>query len=259
VANCGGVIVGDWRLDQVTIILPTRNEENNIGAFCRSLPQSVWLIVVDDSDDRTPDLVRRDRPERTRIVCEQSNVVEARQIGARLAQTEWLVFADADVVFAPDYWEHLMCALTRDAGTGRGCDVLYGTKLSRDDYQGYYRRFRWGQGFSHWLGIPAASGSNLVIRRGVFWASGGFDLGLTVNEDSEIAWRLKREGYTVCFDRELIVYARDHRRLRQGTLRKNAHSIVRCLLLYAGLMPERWRSRDWGYWSSGRGGDAGDT
>jgi glycosyltransferase involved in cell wall biosynthesis len=240
------------RLDQITAIVPTRNEAKNIVAFCQSLPADMWLIVVDASEDGTPELVRRHRPERTRVVCEPSNVVEARQIGAQLAETEWLLFADADVVLAPDYGE---CLAVCDDGTQQ--DVIYGTKLSQDRYQPYYRRFRWGQGFSHRLGIPAASGSNLLIRSEAFWAGGGFDLGLTVNEDSEIAWRLKRAGYEVSFCPELVVYARDHRRLEQGTLRKTLHSVVRCLLLYSGLMPERWRSRDWGYWSNGRGGEQG--
>jgi len=236
------------QLDQITVIVPTRNEEHNIVAFCQALPTDIWLIVVDDSEDATPDLVRECRPERTRVVCEPSNVVEARQTGARLAKTAWLLFSDADVVLAPDYGEHLATHGSEQ------CDVLYGTKLSRDRFQAYYRRFSWGQGILHRLGIPSASGSNLLIRREAFWASGGFDLALTVNEDSEIAWRLKREGYRVCFDSKLIVYARDHRRLERGTLRKTLHSGVRCLLLYTGLMPRRWRSADWGYWSHGRGG-----
>jgi glycosyltransferase involved in cell wall biosynthesis len=238
------------RPDQITVIVPTRNEERNIAAFCQSLPPDAWLIVVDASKDATPELVRQLRPERTHVVCEPSNVVEARQIGARLAETEWLLFTDADVVFADDYGERLAAY-----DGGAGCDVLYGIKLSRDRYQGYYRRFSRGQEMSHRLGIPAASGSNLLIRREAFWASGGFDLKLTVNEDSEIAWRLKREGHRVCFTSDLVVYARDHRRLERGTLRKTLHSVVRCSLLYSGLMPERWRSADWGYWSKGRGGE----
>jgi glycosyltransferase involved in cell wall biosynthesis len=241
------------RLDQITVIVPTRNEEKNIAAFCQSLPPDVWLIVVDASEDATPELVRRFRSERTRVVCERSNVVEARQIGAHLAKTEWLLFSDADVAFAPDYGARL------EANDGAaGCDVIYGTKLSLDRYRGYYRRFRWGQGLSHCLGIPAASGSNLLSRREVFWAVGGFDLDLTVNEDSEIAWRIKRAGFRVCFCPELVVYARDHRRLERGALRKDLHSVVRCLLLYSGLMPRRGRGAEWGFGGRGGGGGQGE-
>ena len=105
------------------------------------------------------------------------------------------------------------------------------------------------QQFSDRLGIPAASGSNLLIRQTAFQQSGGFDIRLSTNEDSEIAWRIQRLGFRVAFAPDLIVYARDHRRLQRGTLRKTLHSIVRCSLLYCNLMPDRWRGGDWGYWS----------
>jgi cellulose synthase/poly-beta-1,6-N-acetylglucosamine synthase-like glycosyltransferase len=100
-----------------------------------------------------------------------------------------------------------------------------------------------------WLGISAASGSNLIFRRDVFWAIDGFDLKLTVNEDSEIAWRAKRRGYRTRFVPELEGYERDHRRLRRGTVRKTVHAVLRCLFLYLNLIPENRKSRDWGYWS----------
>ena len=61
--------------------------------------------------------------------------------------------------------------------------------------------------------------------------------------------RIKRHGFRIAFAPDLIVYARDHRRLQRGTLRKTLHSVTRCALLYFNLMPDRWRSHDWGYWS----------
>jgi hypothetical protein len=61
-------------------------------------------------------------------------------------------------------------------------------------------------------------------------------------------WRLKRNGNRCHFEPDLVVWATDHRRLERGRLRKTAHSLLRCTLLYTGLMPNRWRKRDWGYW-----------
>jgi GT2 family glycosyltransferase len=82
------------------------------------------------------------------------------------------------------------------------------------------RLIGWGQGAAHALGIPAVSGSNLLVRRDVFWDAGGFDLELTCNEDSELGWRLKRRGFRVGFVPDLIVYARDHCRLRRRVYAK---------------------------------------
>jgi GT2 family glycosyltransferase len=131
--------------------------------------------------------------------------------------------------------------------------VLYGPKLSDGAFQGYYRWFSRGQRVLQFLGIPAASGSNLLIRREVLSKAGGFDLELTCNEDSEIAWRIKRRGYRVGFGSDLRVYARDHRRLHRGVAKKMFHSLGRCALLYLHLLPPRWRKHDWGYWSAPAG------
>ena len=177
----------------------------------------------------------------------RSTIAEARQIGAEEAQTPWLLFTDADVTFAPDYFRRL-CAYGRGGGT-------YGPKLSQGAFAGYYRLFSWGQRLAHGVGIPAASGSNMLVHRAALRAVGGFDLNLTCNEDTEIMWRIQRHGFPVYYAPDLIVYERDHRRLRRGVARKTLHSLSRCLLLYLGLMPDRWRRADWGYWSQ-RNSDA---
>jgi GT2 family glycosyltransferase len=131
----------------------------------------------------------------------------------------------------------------------RELDALYGPKLSVDAHHRYYQWFARAQQLSDRLGMPAASGSNLVISHHAFDAVGGFDLRLTVKEDSGIAWRIKRQGFRIRYTPGLVVFARDHRRLKRGTLSKTLHSIARCTLLYLNLMPDRWRSHDWGYWT----------
>ncbi|MBN1936528.1 MAG: glycosyltransferase [Anaerolineae bacterium] len=227
---------------QVSVVLPTKNEAHNIVPFLQSLPADIPLVVVDASDDNTPTLIAEHRPRQTRIIRNPARIAEARQIGAAAAETEWLLFTDADVVFAPDYFERIQACNDE-------CDVIYGSKRSLDAYARYYRWFSRGQGLAHRLGVPAASGSNLLIRREALLACGGFDLRLPVNEDTEVVWRIKQRGYRVCLAPELIVYECDHRRLRRGAVRKTLHTLARCLLLYLNLMPDRWRSADWGYWS----------
>ncbi|MCL5999129.1 MAG: glycosyltransferase [Chloroflexi bacterium] len=224
-------------LREVTIVAPTRNESHNVSGLLRSLPPRLPLIVVDSSDDATPEVIARLRPTNTVVVQRRCSVTEARQIGAELARTPWLVFTDADVTFAADYFGRLPYCVNADA--------LYGPKLSLNGYARYYRWFACMQGWSDRLGIPAASGSNLLIRRSAFMAVGGFDPQLVCNEDSEIVWRLKRCGLRVTFVPELVVYAHDHRRLKNGVARKTLHSLMRCTLLYLNLMPARWRHRYW--------------
>lgn len=232
-------------IDLVTVVLPTRNEAAQIGRFLAALPPAVPLIVVDSSSDATPDLIAQLRSHNTQVIRQMVNIPQARQLGAEQAQTEWLLFTDVDVQFAADYWDVLAHYLT----DGRARGVLYGPKLSADAaFRTYYRATAVGQAVLDRCGIPAASGSNLLIRRDALLDAGGFDPQLVCNEDSEIAWRVQRRGYATQFAPDLIVHAFDHRRLRRGRLRKTVHSLTRCALLYTNLMPARWRSHDWGYW-----------
>lgn len=232
----------------VTVIVPTRNEAANIGRFLASIPNGVPLIVVDKSDDETPHLVQRLRPNDTTLLRCDGTLTEARQVGALHAKTRWLLFTDADVAFALDYFERLdeRCDAAAD-------DVIYGPKLSHDEYRRYYRGFAAAQRFvDRVFRIPAASGSNLLVSADAFRTVGGFDTELTCNEDSELGWRLGRAGFRCRFDAELVVWAIDHRRLRRGRLLKTAHTVARCVVLYFELLPRRWRNRDWGYWSERR-------
>jgi glycosyltransferase involved in cell wall biosynthesis len=229
-------------LADLTVIVPTKNEAHNIGRLLASVPPAVHLIVVDDSEDGTPTRAAELRPRQTTVIRTSGNVSWARHVGARAARTSWLLFTDADVMFAPGYFERLRAI--------RDCDLVYGPKLSRDEFVHHYRMFASGQKLLGRAGIIAATGSNLAVKRLAWQAVGGFDTKLSCNEDSEFAWRLARSGYAARYCSDLVVYAFDHRRLYKGTTRKTVHSVVRCALMYTNLMPKRWRYQDWGYWSS---------
>lgn len=226
------------RIGDITVVLPTRNEAHNIERFLHSLPDTVALVVVDKGRDSTAEIVARVRPRRTTILFSEGSVTEARQLGAQRCATP----TDADVTFDSGYFERLAAL--------RPADVIYGPKLSEDDYRSYYSWFARGQRFGHHLGLPCASGSNLLVTNEAFRAAGGFDLQLTCNEDSELVWRIKARGFACRFGPDLIVWAHDHRRLRRGLWRKTLHSVGRCALLRAGVIPQRWRSHHWGYWSA---------
>lgn len=232
------------RLSDLTIIVPTRNEMTNLPVLLRSIPAGLPVVVVDASDDDTPNLALRLRPQATRVIRHPGNIAQARQIGAEAADTDWLIFTDADVHFAADFFLTLTNFPARQA--------LYGPKLSRSGFEAYYRQVADGQRLAHRLGIPAVSGSNLAVHRAALRAVGGFDLDLSCTEDSELGWRLRRRGQGIDFVPGLVVWAHDHRRLRKGVGRKTLHTLARSALLYFNLLPARWRRHDWGYWDTPR-------
>jgi putative flippase GtrA len=230
-------------LDEVTIVVPTKNERHNVPAFLASVPDELMLIVVDASSDGTMERIRELRPERTQLIRCNGHIAAARQRGAEAARTPWLLFTDVDVSFAPGYFELLASLRLPPA-----CAGIVGGKRSVDRFGGYYRAFLVGQRLLQWFGIPAATGSNMLVRRDALLACGGFDRQLRVNEDSELMWRCQRAGHAVHFAPELVVHERDYRRLERGVVRKLLHTTLRCVALYLGVLPERWRLSDWGYW-----------
>lgn len=234
-------------LDGLSVIVPTRNEAALIGAFLAGLPERLELVVVDASDDDTPAIIEHLRPHNTQVIRAPAGIAEAREIGAAAARGDWLLFSDADVRFAPGYFDRIQRYVAADA--------VYGPKHATTAYRWYSRAFTGGQRLAHVLGLPAASGSNMAVRRSVLGAVGGFRLDLPVNEDSELFLRLAHRGYRIVFAPDLAVHSLDDRRLQRGAARKLLHSTARCALIALGLripLPQRLLRHDWGYWGAPR-------
>lgn len=231
----------------ISVIVPTKNERQNLPRFLASLPADVELVLCDASDDGTAALALDLRPVGTRIVDAPGTIAAARQQGAQICRGDVLVFSDADIEFAPGYFGRL-----RERFDGTSGDGVCGPKLSRDAHAWYYRLVAASQrvAFSA-IGVAGASGSNMAISRAAFEQLGGFRADLRCNEDTELFLRAGRRGFRVAYDDGLVVWATDHRRLRRGILWKSAHSLLRNVLLYLlctrPTLP-RLLVHDWGYW-----------
>lgn len=232
------------RLDQLTIVVPAKNERGNIEAFLASVHPEFQLIIVDASTDGTDEIALQARPRNTLVLSDEGNIARARQIGAERATTPWLLFSDCDMIFDPGYFETWQSLAIPDR-----IGVVQGAKLSADEnYAFYYRIFSAGIALLASLNIPGGSGSNMIVRKSAFNEVGGFDLSLSTNEDSYLLWRIRLAGWHVAYDRRLAVYERDHRRLDEGVVRKTLHSWARSAMLMTGCGGRWVRQSDWGYW-----------
>lgn len=107
------------------VITPTRDEEATVGSTLRSMiAQTVrperWVIVNDGSTDRTREIVAREMAGHPWIVLVDrvdrgfralgGGVVQAFQDGLARAGDDWdfVVKLDADLEFAPDYFERML-------------------------------------------------------------------------------------------------------------------------------------------------------
>ncbi len=111
----------------VSLIVPGRNEEQHVEAAIRSLaridyPNLEFTIINDRSTDRTGEILDRLAAE-----LPQLNVVHltelpagwlgknhALQYGADRSRGEWLLFADADIVFDPSVLKRAILYAQRD-------------------------------------------------------------------------------------------------------------------------------------------------
>ncbi|MBD2075732.1 glycosyltransferase [Phormidium sp. FACHB-592] len=107
---------------KVSVIIPAHNAEETIAETLQSLLAQTLLdweaIVVDDASvDRTIEVAKNLVSQDSRIqVVSQSNmgVSVARNTGIQLAQSDWLLFLDADDWIAPEHLEKMLCVLEAD-------------------------------------------------------------------------------------------------------------------------------------------------
>lgn len=206
------------RLPCVTVIVPARDEADNIGRCLASLLAQDYpagrldiIVVNDDSRDATAAIVQRFSDNHRRVALLASpplppawkGKVNACCAGAHAASpaSEWLCFLDADMRAEP--------ALLRSAVIAVGdnrLDLL--TLAPRQDLQSFAERLIIPCGlymlsFSQDLKKIQAAGSNdvvatgqfMLIRREAYERLGGFGVVCTsVVEDLEFARLLKRSG-----------------------------------------------------------------
>lgn len=230
-------------LKNLTLIIPTKNEEKNIHTFLDSIPNNINLIVVDSSADRTRELINIHRPQNSTVLFEECNIPKARQIGAEHALTEWLLYSDCDMAFDPMYFDNLEKLKVSDK-TG----AIMGAKHSKEKFRWYYLAFSSSIKFMSWLTIPIGSGSNMIIRKSALDNIGGFDLSLSHSEDNDILWRIRKSGQKVIYRGNLKVYEMDHRRLEKGAFKKFMHGTIRAFFLITGINRKNVQKSDWGYW-----------
>lgn len=104
-------------------ILATYNSQKTIVAALSSLLTQtvpIEIIVVDDgSTDSTSSMVRTIRPSRSSdflyLKQSHSGPAKARNLGAKKAKSEILLFVDADMTFAPDYVEKLIAPILKSS------------------------------------------------------------------------------------------------------------------------------------------------
>jgi dolichol-phosphate mannosyltransferase len=138
----------DLEVPYVSVVLPTREESGNVEAIAARLDKvlpgmSLEVIFVDDSDDDTPDAIRRiqsDRPVRLlhRPPAKRwgglgGAVVE----GIQMARGQWVCVMDADLQHPPETIEDMVARAEETAA-----QVVVGSRFCAGGGVGAFRRAR---------------------------------------------------------------------------------------------------------------------
>jgi len=226
-APCGGGSDGEQAKTRargkkaVSIIVPARNEERNIGRNVTSLLEQDFagdyeVIVVDDaSTDATPRIL--DEIASTHPHAERLYVLRLRDLppgwagkphalhaGTQEAQGDWLLFTDADTWHAP-------CALRTayETAQSEGIDMLsLGTAqelpgfwdkvLMPMAYLGISMQYPVRQVNNPRSPLALANGQFILLRRSVYDLIGGYarlDLRATLLDDRDLARVVKENGF----------------------------------------------------------------
>ncbi|MFE9924565.1 mycofactocin biosynthesis glycosyltransferase MftF [Streptomyces sp. NPDC005774] len=204
-----------------TVVVPVRDRARQLGRLLGSVGPGHPVIVVDDGS-RDPEAVAAVAARHgARLLVLSANVgpAGARNAGLRLVTTPFVVFADSDVVLAPDTVPTLLRHFA-DPRLAMAVPRITGLPTAAaPTWIGRYENAR----SSLDLGAHPAA-----VRPGspVSWAStacavarvdaltGGFDERMRVGEDVDLCWRLVEKGRRVRY--EPTVQAAHEHRVRLG-------------------------------------------
>ena len=207
--------------------MPTFNEEADIAETLHALVGLSYprkeIIVVDDSTDSTPEIVRRYGDQGVRLIRpeQRKGRCEARNIGILAASGEVVVILNADVRPRPDFLQRLVPHYER------GSDyVLVRSRVANPeallaryvyargawDYAGHPSRMEWTEGFS--------CRRESAIKAGLF--PEGFAVPIAGGEDGYFGRRLRDSGakktmdLTITVDHIAPATVPDYWRVRKG-------------------------------------------
>ena len=178
---------------RISVVIPAYNEAASIGPCLASLLRQTWrdveLIVVDDgSTDATRDIAGR-YPVQL-LAADHRGPAAARNLGARTASGEILVFVDADMHFDPAFLERLTEPIRRDGAAGT---------FTTEEFVANPEN-RWARCWSLNLGLPPErrlpadhpphSSIFRALPRARFLDVGGFTEGVGYTDDDTLAQKL---------------------------------------------------------------------
>lgn len=194
-----------------SIIVPTYNEEHDIGKTLDSLMlldvAALEIIVVDDSTDSTPEIVRKYAGRGVKLI--QPKVREgrcgARNLGIMAASGDVVVILNADTHLPVDFFRRIEPHYTSGAdyvlvrSVVENMDDLFARYVESSGIALFYEQdpnlMEWTEGFS--------CRREIAIRAGLFPT--GFAVSICAGEDGFFGENLRKQGARKKVDLNIVV------------------------------------------------------
>ena len=185
--------------EQITIVVPCKNEENYIAHLLTHLRNqmigSTRIIIADCSTDNTRRVIQATKGDLNVEIIDGGPVSIAKNRGARLVTTPYILFIDADVRFFKD-------TVIRDSVTeieSKNLDLI-GLNIKCYDHDK-----RAVIGFAVFNGInrvlkhfsPFAVGAFMLTRRDRFEEFGGFPEKMSTSEDYFLSRKYSPKKFSI--------------------------------------------------------------
>ena len=198
--------------DEISVVIPARNEERHIGATLESVRgqtrENLQIIVVDNaSTDRTPEIVGRLAEEDDRIELLSNPAVsipKSLNVALAAARGRWFVRVDAHSTIPTDYVDKAVTRLEEGtwAGVGGRKDAVGTTPEGKTIAVALSSKFGVGNSVYHY-GTEVQTVDHIPFgsyRTDLLKEIGGWNEDLVANEDYELDYRLRKAGHELLFD-----------------------------------------------------------
>lgn len=235
----------------VSVVIAARNAEAGIARLLSALAAQTLdrtefevLVVDDDSDDRTAEVVERAGAATLVRNPRRGGSYTARNLGLEQARAPVIAITDADCAPAPEWLEsglRELDALPADLVGGEIAATL-SPRPTRAELIDYAQGLDQERCVTHW-GFAATA--NLFARRDVFEAVGHFNPALFSGGDAEFSFRATAAGFRLRYSPAPIVQHELRRRSRDVARRQFRTGFGIGQVHYRGIGPARDRPRMW--------------
>ncbi|OZC37242.1 hypothetical protein B9Q17_03740 [Marinobacter vinifirmus] len=208
----------------ISVIIPTFNCYSTLRSAIESALSQTYknieVIVIDDgSSDETPSIISSYINSIIYIKQENRGVAEARNVGVRSSNGEWIAFLDADDIWDENKLERQFSKMNDEGNSWSYTDTRFVGGVNSGRLDSEFTKKHTGSVFNELLTNNFISTSTVLLKKSKFHNAGGFDTTLPAIEDWELWVRISSKNAVSYVDQPLTTY-RVHKKSTSRNTRK---------------------------------------